>query len=869
MFLIIISSLVSLLTIFILFFRMKTVFKRNIPSWFLGKETNIIKKNNILLSKPPIIPLIIIILVTILFAICYYPKKQINNISNTKSALIWLDPSFQSKLSRKNINFSPTIEAEKLLELGYNYFGLESQFKIINGRPKTTYKVVSLNNKKDISEFLFKQNNLPPSPFIQSIHTEDVIKILNNEKNFNYQKNALIAYSDGLLDSIEGLYSLKKFFNNAILIKSTPYYENIYSEKEIIPSDLFTFWKENKKINTDFAIYDSNRSNIPDEARPHFYIKNYSIKGEIFSTLKSRNNNKILPLIIACTNRYPSPIELDIFSSIRTFVSFFGNEFIEKKCEREINNSNETKNIWKYRNSSLWIVPTNDKIISTMDDDLSFWLPEGFNLNFDTLVYTAGNNENFELNEENRSKKTTIQLDNGAFPISIYLAPLPPGAELGISFVNDSRIYKGIFKPFTKASDGTLIAWKVTSLPFFYLRTATSSPNGELGKSRTWTNFWFEAANNLKQSNLFYTNVELNDVNKLEDNLEDADVKIEDKFSKILDLNNLNFVETDYFTLGLYKLEKNDHWLFFSSSKSDKNNIFVSEKEFSDSFSSTNENVKSEKFEDKSMLSILSTIFCLILLFLLWKNNNKLTLLIVIFQIIFMNNNAISLTNLSNLDFKFFQSQNSESNINENSNIPFRIAWCSKNIPAHTLEKYNELRNILKQRSTINLPKKLMENACSPGEAEIWWSDNPSEILPSNLEGHISNGGIIIVEGNNNLSKSLKELNEQSIGMEWESPQKRGMFYRSFYLLQSIDGCPIESTKVLMLRKKSNSKAPYGLVTSARFLSQGKDCFQSNYDLKIRSFINIIFSFLTTDYKEDQIQLPEILNRIRNLGLEP
>ena len=35
------------------------------------------------------------------------------------------------------------------------------------------------------------------------------------------------------------------------------------------------------------------------------------------------------------------------------------------------------------------------------------------------------------------------------------------------------------------------------------------------------------------------------------------------------------------------------------------------------------------------------------------------------------------------------------------------------------------------------------------------------------------------------------------------------------------------------------------------------------------SFINIMYSFLTTDYKEDQIQLPEILNRIRNLGLEP
>jgi len=30
-----------------------------------------------------------------------------------------------------------------------------------------------------------------------------------------------------------------------------------------------------------------------------------------------------------------------------------------------------------------------------------------------------------------------------------------------------------------------------------------------------------------------------------------------------------------------------------------------------------------------------------------------------------------------------------------------------------------------------------------------------------------------------------------------------------------------------------------------------------------------MYALLTTDYKEDQMQLPEILNRVRNLGLEP
>jgi hypothetical protein len=202
-------------------------------------------------------------------------------------------------------------------------------------------------------------------------------------------------------------------------------------------------------------------------------------------------------------------------------------------------------------------------------------------------------------------------------------------------------------------------------------------------------------------------------------------------------------------------------------------------------------------------------------------------------------------------------------------NTPFRIAWCGKEIPEYTEKKYNELRNTLMRRGTIIFPKKLKVNSCSPGEAEIWWTDNPSELSTKNLHGHISNGGIFILEGNKEIPQNLLELSDQSVGMEWETPKKRGMFYRSFYLLQSLDGCLTESTKTLMLKKKINAQAPYGLVTNARFLSSGDDCFKNNNDYKLRSFINIMYSFLTTDYKEDQLQLPEILNRIRNLGLEP
>ena len=870
MFLIILSSLISLLTIFILFFRVKNMQQRGIPTWFLGKENRDIIKNRILFTKPPIIPLIIIIIVTLAFAICYYPQKSAKDaLPINKSALIWVDPSLQAKLSRIDAKFNSNDEAEKIIELGYKNFGLLSSFKIQNGRPKISYEIIPLNSKKEITNFFEEQNIKPPSPFAQSILADEVIKILNNIEDFANKKNTLIAYSDGYNDSLQGLFSLKKYFDNGILIKSNPYIENYKIQKEIIPSDLYPLWNENPVSKTSFTFFNPQRSSIPDEARPHFFIKTYIANEEHFDILKTMDNKKSLPLFIGCTNRYPSPIELDGFSNLRTLVGFFGNDFIEKNCEKD---SNENKSIWKYRNSTVWVVPINDQVISTMNDGLSFWIPEGFDPNFDTLVYTAGSNANLEMNEENQAKKTPVQLDSGSFPLPLYLTPPPPGAELGVSFPDDPRIYKGIFKPFFNASDGTPLAWKASSLPFFYLRTATSTPNGELGRSRTWTHFWFEAANNLKQSNLSYIKIDLDDVNKLNDKLEEAEIYDKDKFVDILDLKSLNFIEAKFFTSGLYKLEKRDRWVFFSSSRNEKNNLFISSEDFSQSFSSSLGNVKSQKERNisESIYPLVSAIIGSLLLIILWKKktNNMINSLLFI-MLLTHYKNTYAQTPFDKITLPFFSNNKLLNSNTDQENTPFRIAWCSKEIPEYTEKKYSELRNTLMCRGTIIFPKKLKANSCIPGEAEIWWTDNPAELNSKNLQGHISNGGIFILEGNKEIPQNLLELSDQSVGMDWETPKKRGMFYRSFYLLQSLDGCLTETTKTLILKKKINAQAPYGLVTNARFLSSGDDCFKKNNDYKIRSFVNIMYSFLTTDYKEDQLQLPEILNRIRNLGLEP
>jgi hypothetical protein len=210
--------------------------------------------------------------------------------------------------------------------------------------------------------------------------------------------------------------------------------------------------------------------------------------------------------------------------------------------------------------------------------------------------------------------------------------------------------------------------------------------------------------------------------------------------------------------------------------------------------------------------------------------------------------------------------------LQEYENNSTKISWCSKDIDNQIYTKYKDIQKILLRRTTIKIPENILIDKCNIGESHIWWFNENSihNFSYKKLNEHITNGGVFIIEGSN--FKNLPDLDDMSndaIGLKWESISKNSMFYRSFYLLKTIDGCAEDSSKVLLLRKKENAKTPIGIVTSANFLSNKIDCFSQNYDYKNRSIINIFFSILTSDYKEDQRELPEILNRIRKLGLEP
>jgi hypothetical protein len=195
-------------------------------------------------------------------------------------------------------------------------------------------------------------------------------------------------------------------------------------------------------------------------------------------------------------------------------------------------------------------------------------------------------------------------------------------------------------------------------------------------------------------------------------------------------------------------------------------------------------------------------------------------------------------------------------------------------VPEPVKSRYKQLQALLAGRGTIDLPTELTPGACRLGASEIWWTSSLEALQAAPVTQHVRSGGIVIAEGITLKQTPEWMLNtaDPSIGLVWENPKRRGLLYRSFYLLPSFDGCSPERTLMLTLRKKVNAQSPMGIVTPARFLthsSEGSDCFVSDDDYRSRSFINLMYALLTTDYKEDQMQLPEILNRVRNLGLEP
>jgi hypothetical protein len=558
----------------------------------------------------------------------------------------------------------------------------------------------------------------------------------------------------------------------------------------------------------------------------------------------------------------------------------------------------------------------NEIVTGDLFEQGRHWIPEGFAPETDALVYIADTRmQGFDSGLESIS----LQLETNQPMIRLPLLPLPPTplnfpwemggslprsksrsisngnqeetpatpAETGAAMDNQNA-----YKVLLRAADGTPLAYQLaTQPPTIYLRTGGAAPNGELGRWGKWAALWNTIKDMMGQRSPVLTRVQLNTPGEWAEwideqrkkNIPPLRYRIDNRTLKGTLLENRKAVVQA--APALYIRERDDQIVVVEPPPFERQSETLSPQEIDKLFPKASGKAKRSQSAQAQTAAwqISGMLLALASLLLLWifqyrKKNKKnqlvsltqASLLLGVFPFLIAPRAEAQNTRIP-FDSRVMRGQDGRPEI---STHPFRVAWCEATVPEPVQQRYVQLQRLLANRGTIELPKELLAGACRVGAAEIWWTSSLEALQAARVTQHIRAGGVVIAEG-----ISLRQTPEwmiasadPSIGLVWESPKRRGLLYRSFYLLPTFDGCTPERTLVLTLRKKINAQAPMGIVTPARFLthtSEGTDCFIADDDYRTRSFVNMMYALLTTDYKEDQMQLPEILNRIRSLGLEP
>lgn len=129
----------------------------------------------------------------------------------------------------------------------------------------------------------------------------------------------------------------------------------------------------------------------------------------------------------------------------------------------------------------------------------------------------------------------------------------------------------------------------------------------------------------------------------------------------------------------------------------------------------------------------------------------------------------------------------------------------------------------------------------------------------------IDQGGFLVVQGK--VGVNLPKLLPEGKGgtSRWNAIPPDHELMRSFYLLDSLPSC---SGSVWQGYQYDGRLAilvvPYNFLGSVKDNKKKDGCSdQLEYEDRVRVFVNILMVALTTDYKKDQIHLPEILKRLR------
>lgn len=176
--------------------------------------------------------------------------------------------------------------------------------------------------------------------------------------------------------------------------------------------------------------------------------------------------------------------------------------------------------------------------------------------------------------------------------------------------------------------------------------------------------------------------------------------------------------------------------------------------------------------------------------------------------------------------------------------------------------QFTGLAHEVERRTSITLASKAV---VKQSWIHPWlWVNNLNFAQPRNLATWLKRGGMLIVETNNpeTISKNLFSV---EVGLWQKTIPLDHQLMRSFYLLDSLPSCRGNKWQGMTIGGRlAIVYIPYQLSRFLQDKGQSLTCLKdTTREEQTRIFINLLMVALATDYKKDQVHLPEILKRLR------
>ncbi|RYZ59501.1 MAG: DUF4159 domain-containing protein [Proteobacteria bacterium] len=176
-------------------------------------------------------------------------------------------------------------------------------------------------------------------------------------------------------------------------------------------------------------------------------------------------------------------------------------------------------------------------------------------------------------------------------------------------------------------------------------------------------------------------------------------------------------------------------------------------------------------------------------------------------------------------------------------------------------------------RTSIELMEQVKQNSQLNADSlsEPWlWVASPAIIESlsrserAELVSWLQRGGFLVVENYKNAGDFRNKIVEAMPQGQWKLIPPDHELMRSFHLLASLPQCGDIGWEGFQFDQRLAVLLIPGDFIEALTAARSSTCFPNlTSEQASKIFINLMMVVLTTDYKKDQVHLPEILKRLR------